>query len=123
MEAVNPVGTYFADATVTIRLRPLGGPPPPKGRRVLAKICTTPAQGKHKPVCARRTLIGKFPALRVYAKATVARGNVVYAVGHAGASYRWITLYRRRPIGPGTYTLIVRGKRQVSFVPVTIPKR
>ncbi len=119
VQATNPVGIYSASVTVAIRSATLAAPPPASGaRRVHATICATRAA--HKPACAVRTLTGTFPPLQASAAATLARGNVTYAIGRAGADYRELTLTPRHQIAAGNYTLILRRPRRAIFVPVVL---
>jgi Fibronectin type III domain len=123
VEAVNPVGIYYASVPVTISPATLGGPPPKvKGRRVHARICPRhPKHGKGKPAaCSHRTLIGTFPPLRAKATATLVRGRVIYATGHVSAHYHELTLRRRRNIHAGRYTLILRRPHHAIFVAVVL---
>jgi hypothetical protein len=91
------------------------------GRPVQATICPTqPGGRRQKPACATRDLLGTFPPLLLGVTATLARGPVIYAAGHATAGYRKITLLRRRRITPGRYSLVLRGPRHSMIVPVTL---
>jgi Fibronectin type III domain len=122
VQADNHVGTIDVTVPVTISPAALGGPPPAaNGREVHASICPSPTSGDEgKPVCASRTLIGPLPPLATNATATLVRGTVTYAGGHATAHYRMLTLQRRHRMPAGRYTLILRHGHRAIIVPVEL---
>lgn len=126
VQATSPVGIYDATVPVTISPAALAAPAPKAGGEgVRATICANPPQSRTPTpsACAGRTLIGTFPPLSTGARAILARGSVVYAVGHAIARYRRLTLRGRRRIPAGRYTLSLRGAHHAIIVVITIPSR
>jgi hypothetical protein len=122
VRADNHVGIDYATVPVTISPATLGGPPAAgTGRRLNARICTSsPKRRKQTPVCFARTLIGTFPPLATNATATLVRGSIIYAAGHATARYRKLSFYRRLRLPAGQYTLILRHRHRAIIAAVVL---
>jgi hypothetical protein len=137
VEASNAFGSDQATATITVVDQTTTEEPSPETgvQRVRAKVCTKGANDRRE--CATRTLFGNFPQLKGRAAASLVRGPVTYATGHATARYRELTLRRRcePPLDDqtglmeseprcevpfGRYTLVLRRNHRSTLVPVTL---
>jgi hypothetical protein len=69
--------------------------------------------------CTGNELISDNPLpITAGTRLTLARGTKIYASGTAGK--RRIVLHRRRPVGAGTYTLIVSSRRRTTLLEATL---
>jgi hypothetical protein len=63
----------------------------------------------HRRKCTTRVLTGTATFTTTSARATLARGRVIYATGTATLAR--LVLHARRPVPPGRYTLILRRRQ------------